>query len=287
MSTGGFSKAMPHVLVYEGGKVDDPRDPGGRTNQGVIQRVYTAWRLARSMPDRDVDLMTNEERDAIYRKQYWDAIRGDELPAGVDFVVFDGAVNSGPKQSIKWLQRAVGVVADGVLGAITLAAVADFSSPVVLVDRICDRRMEFLKALKTFKTFGRGWTRRVDSVRATGQAMANSAPVTVAKMTIADATAAAEKAPIDQAKETPGKGLADTATGGGVASGGLGFTLQQLQEQLTPFSMAGDWIGKLVVGLLITSAVLTIGGLAYRWYAARRKAKLVDALDAQPEVKIV
>lgn len=120
----GFDRALPHVLVHEGGKVDHPKDPGGRTNKGVTQRVYNAWRSKSNLPPRDVYLIADMEVAAIYRFQYWDAIMGDRLPEGVGYVVFDGAVNSGPKQSIKWLQRALSSLytgkVDGVMGALTL-----------------------------------------------------------------------------------------------------------------------------------------------------------------------
>jgi lysozyme family protein len=270
-----FSRSLAAVLVYEGGKVDHPKDPGGRTNQGVIQRVYDAFRRRKKVPVRDVYDMADAERDEIYRNQYWDAVRGDELPDGVDFVVFDGGVNSGPKQSIKWLQRALGVTADGVIGAVTMSAIEDCGDYDALVARILDRREAFLRSLKTFPTFGKGWMSRLNQVLKTGQAWATG-KVAPQPKPIKDAGV---KALIEDAKKAPPKGMADAATGAGMGSGGLGYTVNQLQEQLTPFSLAGDWIGKLVVVLIIISAVLTVGGLAYRWWATRKKDALADALD--------
>lgn len=126
----GFDRALPHVLIHEGGKVNHPKDPGGRTNRGITQRVYNAWRSKSNRPPRDVYQIDDMEVAAIYRFQYWDAVMGDRLPEGVGYVVFDGAVNSGPKQSIKWLQRALGSIytgaIDGVMGTITLDAVAAY-----------------------------------------------------------------------------------------------------------------------------------------------------------------
>lgn len=170
---------MPRILAHEGGKVDDPQDPGGRTNQGVIQRVYDAYRIRLGLRQRDVYDMDPAERDAIYKDQYWRAIRGDELPAGLDYVVFDGAVNSGPARSIKWLQRALNVEADGHIGSITLAAVRE-QDAAELIDEICDIRMAFLKSLRTWGRFGKGWTSRVDGVRKVGKAWAKKEPVSVA-----------------------------------------------------------------------------------------------------------
>lgn len=283
MTTSGFARSLPPVLVYEGGKVNLASDPGGKTNQGVIQRVYTAWRKAHGQPSADVYDMTNAERDAIYRSQYWDAVQGDKLPDGIDFVVFDGAVNSGPIQSIKWLQRALGVTADGQLGTVTFGALAANYNHVALVDAIVDRREAFLKALKTFKTFGKGWLSRTAKVRALGRSWA--AGNAAASPTVSPApvhTTASPKADVTDVSKAPSKGVADAATGAGIGAAGLGGTLQTLQEQLTPFSMAGGWIGKLVVILIIVGAVLTIGGLAYRFWAQRKKAKVADAVDTQP-----
>lgn len=280
MTATGFSRSLPPVLVYEGGKVDDPRDPGGRTNQGIIQRVYDSYRRGAGKSLQDVYKMTNTERDAIYRAQYWDAVRGNELPAGVDFVVFDGAVNSGPSQSIKWLQRALGVNADGHIGMVTLDALSNFDGDYEgLVDAIVDRRESFLRALKTFKTFGKGWINRTTNVRKLGKAWATGEKPAITPKVIKPVPEAAVKPDIADAKTPIGKGLSDAATGAGVGSASLGGVLQTLQDQLTPFSMAGGWISKLVVILIIVGAVLTLGGLAYRFWAMRKKAAAADALD--------
>jgi lysozyme family protein len=179
MTTTGFARAMPRILAHEGGKVDDPQDPGGRTNQGVTQAVYTAYRARIGASSKDVWDMRPEERDQIYREQYWTAIRADDLPAGLDYVVFDGAVNSGVSRSAKWLQQALDLPADGHVGAITLAA-AQAANTSELIDRICDIRMAFLNGLKHWPRFGRGWTARVSGVRTVGKAWANRSAISVA-----------------------------------------------------------------------------------------------------------
>lgn len=278
MTTINFQRALKAVLVHEGGKVDHPKDPGGRTNQGVIQRVYDGYRKRQGKKPQDVYLMTNQERDDIYRRQYWDAVQGDELPAGVDYVVFDGAVNSGPSQSIKWLQRALRMnVVDGVLGQATLAAANAHPDPDMLVADICKRRMAFLQALKTWGTFGKGWTRRVDGVKKLGQAWAMGSvgpnPVFV--------EGGNAKATIASAKSMPVKAPADAAVGGGVVSGTLGGTLQQAQDALTPLTGSSTVIANVVAALVIVGVVATVGGLVYRLYTQRKAAKLADALDLQ------
>ena len=151
---------QPWILAYEGGFVNHPKDPGGATNQGITQRTYDAYRRRIGHATQSVRMIDNVERDTIYRVQYWDAIRGDDLPGGVDAAVYDFAVNSGPSLAAKYLQRIAGVKQDGVIGLQTLDAVARLD-PVVVIDRLCEARMTFLRGLKTWGTFGKGWSRRV------------------------------------------------------------------------------------------------------------------------------
>ena len=276
MTASGFARSLPPVLVYEGGKVDDPRDPGGRTNQGIIQRVYDSYRRGAGKAPQDVYKMTATERDTIYRRQYWDAIRGDDLPDGVDFVVFDGAVNSGPGQSAKWLQRALGVEADGQIGMVTLDALKTYGDYDELVDKIIDKREAFLKSLKTFKTFGNGWLARTANVRKLGKAWATGDKSTPVPKVVKPTTVVEKPVAADVAKP-PSNGLADAASGVGGGAAALGGVLKTTQETLTPYSSAGGWIQTLVVILVIAGAVLLIGGLAYRWWASRKKAAMAEA----------
>jgi lysozyme family protein len=273
-----FKKCMPVILLWEGGKVDDPRDPGGRTNQGITQRVYTAYRRRKGMQQRDVYQMTPEERDDIYRTNYWNAIQGDLLPLGVDLLVMDGAVNSGVVQSVKWLQRAVGVVDDGIVGPATLHAATNYPDKQALLTLITNQREAFLRSLKTFKTFGTGWLRRTASVKQTASSwVANvpaPAPMPVSPVGVADASAKADPADV---KAPPPKGVADAATGGGLSSLGLSQVINNLQQQLTPFSLASGWITKLVVALIVIGAALTIGGLAWRFYSEWKAKRIAEA----------
>lgn len=279
MASENFARALKLVLVHEGGFSNHPKDPGGVTLQGVIQRVYDADRRRRNLPTKPLTkamLGTSEwetERDAIYRRQYWDAVKGDRLPSGIDYCVFDGAVNSGPAQSIKWLQRALGVTADGVLSTVTLSAVEDHGDPDQLISDICARRMAFLKALKTFSTFGRGWTTRVEGVRKIAQqwTTGDHAPVY--------ATGMDKKATIDQRKKAPSVSAADATTGSGVATGGLGGALQQARDALDPLAAMSEHIAMIITVLVVSGVVLTASGLVYRWYANRRARQLADDLD--------
>jgi lysozyme family protein len=272
-----FERALARVLVHEGGYVFDPRDNGGETNNGITKRVYDAYRERTGQPIQSVRDISQAEIAAIYKASYWTLAKCDQLPAGISYVVFDGAVNSGVSQSIKWLQRALGNVAvDGVIGNATIAAVQNYGNMDRLVDAICDRRLAFMKALRTWKVFGKGWASRVAAVRATGKAWAAG---TVEAQPLGLSSGATAKAPISDAKAAPMLAVADGATGGGIGSGGLAATLQQVQDQLSPLSYSSELIGKVVAVLVIISAALMIGGIGYRWYAKRKKDALKDALD--------
>jgi lysozyme family protein len=283
MTAKNFSTCLKHVLIFEGGTVDDAHDPGGRTNQGVIQRVYDGWRERKGKPRQDVYKMTASERDAIYREGYWNQIRGDQLPVGIDIVVFDGAVNSGPHQSVKWLQRALMLARiDGVVGPATLAAIDAHPDHNALVAAICERRLAFLKALRTWARFGRGWSSRVGQVRRIGQswaAGANNEGKDVALIAVSALMGASAKAPIENASPLPAKASADAASGAGIASGGIAGTLQSTREMLEPLAGSAAFIDYLIVGLALLCAALVIGGAGYHWYAARRAYDIADALD--------
>lgn len=164
-----FERALQLVLEHEGGYVNHPKDPGGATNKGVTQAVYDAYRKVRGRPSQSVKFITDEELRAIYKFQYWDKVHGDFLPTGLDYAVFDFAVNSGVSRASKYLQAVVGVAQDGVIGARTLAAI---TNPVSIINALLDRRMGFLRNLGTFLTFGKGWTKRVQGVRANALDMA-------------------------------------------------------------------------------------------------------------------
>lgn len=165
-----FSTIMKWLAAYEGGFVNHPRDPGGATNRGVTQRVYDAFRRRQDLPTRSVRHITDAEHDAIYRKQYWNPVRGDDLPSGLDATVFDFAVNSGVSRSAKTLQRALRakgqrqIAVDGIVGEMTLEAVEAVKRrnalPELIVD-INNRRFAFVRRLSTFDVFGKGWTRRI------------------------------------------------------------------------------------------------------------------------------
>jgi lysozyme family protein len=164
-----FQRSLSLVLRHEGGWSDHKKDPGGATMKGVTLATFRLHVDATATKD-DLRNITNAQLATVYRKHYWDAIRGDDLPNGVDYAVFDFAVNSGTSRAARYLQAAVNIRQDGKIGPQTLAAVKGMMAST-LIHEICDKRMDFLRGLKTWPTFGKGWTRRVSEVRQTALSM--------------------------------------------------------------------------------------------------------------------
>ena len=155
---GNFLKSLAVVLKHEGGYVDHPEDPGGRTNMGITQAVYEKY-LGRTVTEDEMKNIKIGDVRIIYRENYWDRVKGDDLPSGIDFCVFDWAVNSGVSRASKALQRIVGVKDDGVIGPITVKETFKCDSDKVILS-YTEVRENFYKTLSTFNTFGKGWTRR-------------------------------------------------------------------------------------------------------------------------------
>jgi len=153
-----FDKCLKMLLSHEGGFVNHPEDPGGITNLGVTKKVYDEW-TGRESTEQEMRDLTPEDVAPIYKKNYWDRVKGDSLPSGLDWACFDWAVNSGSGRPAKAVQRAVGATADGAIGPATLGLVME-KDPKFIIEYVHDVRQDFYKSLKTFETFGRGWTRR-------------------------------------------------------------------------------------------------------------------------------
>lgn len=158
-----FARCIPLILKHEGGYSDHPSDPGGATNMGITRATLEAWRGV-PVSKTDVMALTRAEAESIYRAKYWDAVKADDLPPGVDYAMFDYAVNSGPGRAAKALQRAVGEAQDGILGARTMLAVWSMDRERVII-AICDGRLAFLQSLPGWVAFGGGWGRRVREVK--------------------------------------------------------------------------------------------------------------------------
>lgn len=263
---GNFQKAYDKIRVYEGGNDDDPQDPGGRTSRGIIQRVYDGYRRGKGLQTRDVWLASEAEVKEIYKAQYWDAIRGDELPAGIDLFVYDGAVNSGPSQSIKWLQRAIGTKDDGNIGAATLSAARMANNHDSIIANMADQRERFLRSLKHFSRYGKGWMRRVNNCEKISQSWASgTVGPQVASVGDTGGNMRANSEDADSPTISPETGMATTS-----ATSGASVILDTVQNT-TSMLQGFDGI-KYVKYALIALAIIAFGVTIYSiWRSARIK----------------
>ncbi len=197
-----FNACVQLVLGDEGGNDDDPDDPGGRTSRGIEQTEWTAWLQTHPTLPADVFNAPQDQIIAIYRAEYWDKLSCDDLPAGLDYVVFDYGVLSGIGQSARILQGFVGAAVDGEIGPQTIAAAAKANVPLV-INQISDERITYMEQSKVWSKYGKGWTARVQRVRAAATAMASAAaapkPVAAAPPVAPAATPPAPVAPVTPA----------------------------------------------------------------------------------------
>ena len=158
-----FDECLKLILHHEGGYVNHPKDPGGETNMGVTKRVYEKWCMENDLQQKDMKDLEFNDVAPIYKENYWDRVKADQLPAGLDLCVFDWAVNSGTGRAAKKLQGMIGTTVDGGIGPNTLKALNAYVQIEGLESTIAtytDIRQNFYVSLSTFDTFGKGWTRR-------------------------------------------------------------------------------------------------------------------------------
>ena len=153
-----FQTAFDLLITHEGGFSNHPDDPGGATMYGVTEVVARAEGFTGPMRDLTLDFAKS-----VYRKRYWDACRCDAMPDQLRYPLFDAAVNSGPSQSIKWLQSALGVKADGALGPMTQQA-ANVCFPQVVRQKMIGARLRFMTNLANWPSFSKGWARRIAAI---------------------------------------------------------------------------------------------------------------------------
>ena len=164
-----FEKSLELVLQHEMGYVHHPLDPGGRTNLGVTQRVWEAW-VGYSVDEKEMRSLTKELVAPLYKSRYWDAVHGDQLPSGADYLAFDFAVNAGAFRCIKTIQRALNITADGIIGPVTIKAIQDTNAEE-FINNFTDAKENFYKGLANFQTFGRGWLNRVAESKKAAEGM--------------------------------------------------------------------------------------------------------------------
>lgn len=174
-----LSAALTHVSSFEGGYVNHPADPGGCTNRGITIATYRKH-LNPKGTCADLRRLTWAQAADIYRDSYWAAVSADELPAGLDLLVFDMAVNAGPGRAARLLQRLVGVTEDGQIGPVTLRAVQARTARE-LVNGYTEARLTYYRSRRNFATFGRGWSARAEAARKTALRLVGDAEATQKK----------------------------------------------------------------------------------------------------------
>lgn len=263
MAKSNFRRALALTLRFEGGLSDHPDDPGGRTMKGVTQKVYDRWLAKRGKPQKDVAKITDDEVEEIYRLQYWRLVAGDDLPEGIDAAVFDYAVNSGAGRAIQELQRVLGIRPDGNPGAVTIdAAMAADAEDVIVA--LCANRLAFMQRLKTWSTFGRGWSRRVNAVREACLDMID-APLRSDKVAGMDFEMLRGGAASDDLAAAPADpravGLMSTDTGKGAAIAGLGTAgaaVTDTAERISWIAEHSDMLRLVFVLLVVSGIGLTV-----------------------------
>jgi lysozyme family protein len=154
-----FDRCLELVLIEEGGFSNHPQDPGGATNFGITKKTFEEWISTTTTVEKIMSLRVQDVRP-IYMTKYWNPVRADDLPDGINLIVFDAAVNSGPRRAARWLQRCVHAEVDGAIGPKTLA-ITKTCDPAVVIRQYQQERLFFLQSLDIWKTFGKGWEKRV------------------------------------------------------------------------------------------------------------------------------
>ena len=249
-----FARSLSLVLKHEGGWSDHPADPGGATMKGVTLANFRRFVKPGATKD-DLRKITDEQVATVYRRFYWDAVAGAELPGGIDYAVFDFAVNSGPDRAAKYLQGIVGAKQDGKIGPATLKAAKGMMQATVIND-LCDKRMAFLNGLKTWPTFGKGWTSRVSAVRAEALKMAaqpdTPPPVVVEKKVEVEKPTVPAAVDAEVKKKTSLWGWITGIFG----SGGVGVAGLLGADWQTVLAIGGLAIGGLIVVLLLRRQII-------------------------------
>jgi lysozyme family protein len=257
MAAANYETCLARVLKHEGGYTNHPSDPGGPTNFGITIHDYRRY-IKASGTAADVRAMTLADAAKIYRARYWDALRCDELPAGLDYAVFDYGVNSGISRAAKVMQRLLGIGEGAAMtdAVISGARKADVQS---LIGRLCDERLAFLKGLRTWPVFGAGWGRRVAEVRRDALAMAKEGTVAPPASAAANGKASVP---------APAKARAATTAGAVIASGGAA-------QAAATAGWSWSTIALIVAGGVVCAAAGWIGWTL--WHKHRQEAPAVAA----------
>lgn len=261
MAASNYNEALRRLLIHEGGYTNHPSDPGGPTNFGITIHDYRKY-VKPGATAADVRAMKIEEARRIYRAKYWDAQCCDELPAGVDYAVFDYGVNSGIGRSGKVLRRCLRLPDNTSVVTGAVIAAARHADPKALAAAICDERLRFLKSLRTWGVFGKGWGRRVAEVKTFSLALVTRGATGASTE---DAAAGTDKAAAPQT----GKGMmpvartAQQGSAGAIAAAGTAAAYQAHQSGAGLMRIATI----AVVALLLAAG----GWLFWQWRQRRQQ----------------
>jgi len=259
MAARNYDASILRVLAHEGGYTNHPSDPGGPTNWGItIHDARRYWKGGANAAD--VKAMPRSVAVAIYRAKYWDALRCDDLPPGVDYAMFDYGVNSGIGRAGKVLRRVLGVDASDWKVTDAVLAQASLRKPEAVVRAICDERDRFLRSLKTWPVFGKGWARRVNEVRKAATAMANN--VTAETTVTVD---------FERAKGTPAKpAIANPSVAAATAA-------------VTPIIASGattasgfDSEAVLIVAIVMMASIIFVAGFISRRHKKAAETPMIE-----------
>lgn len=262
MTKSSFEFVWSQLIGHEGGDkyTNDPDDPGGPTKYGVTLKTLQAYRRDYGLTADDVKKLNLSTAQAIFKAKYWNTVRADDLPAGLDYAVVDYAFNSGPGQAVKDLQRVLGVRVDGVAAVMTVEAAND-GNVLDLIEALCRRRLAFMKSLKGWWKYGRGWSRRVAEVQRQAVKLAQKRAPEVADLETGEAGAAVSAWKLPQIKTA-------SLAGGGLGIAAIGEQAKEASGQIGLLGDAVSWAP--TVG--VTLAIVAVGIGAYVALTARNEA---------------
>lgn len=247
MSSPNYDKALAYVLQDEGGNDDDPRDHGGRTSRGITQREYNAWCRNNSRKTSDVWHASDADVRTIYHDQYWSPYC-DKLPNGLDYLFFDISVNAGRQRAVVTFQKALKVVADGMMGQVTIDAINSFPDKQELIQKVSDERRNWYRHLKQFPIYGKGWLNRVDH--------SEKGAISLAQGHELDKTPA-PAAPSKNGNAQPDSTTISPEASGGtvIAMGGLDVLLKSFTTMLEPYKDVTQYVSYALLGIAVVSMI--------------------------------
>jgi lysozyme family protein len=258
-----FKASLTLLLHDEGGFVNDPDDKGGPTNKGITLRTYSSY-LGRQASIDELKNIPDEHVEDIYKTRYWDLVKADSLPKGLDYFAFDFAVNSSPAQAVRSLQRVIKVTVDGILGPRTLQVIKTWEVTELLAAYKI-QRMGYLRSLSNWWKFGKGWTNRVNGVLNDAYKMARGQQ--------AEPNGTKKTTPKSQPKDISVVKSPEVKSAGTVITSAVVAGATKMSEDLEAYTSVSDYIMYAFIALVI------IGGIGMIYLKIKRNKQYVDDAD--------